>query len=103
MQKIIIAFFIFFSCNSSKDTESNKEQHSKIVEVLTKKDAITIAQSNWLKLYGRSIYTNQPFVAKLKGDTIWIVEGTLHNGVGGVPYIEIRKSDGYILKIYHSR
>jgi hypothetical protein len=66
--------------------------------------AIRVAEAIWLPIYGKGIFENKPFVAKLKDSTIWIVEGTLKdNLLGGVPYIEIQKSDCRILKVTHGK
>jgi len=66
--------------------------------------AIKIAEAIWLPIYGNSILEMKPFVANLKDSTIWIVEGTLPKGMkGGVPYIEIQKSDCKVLKIAHGK
>jgi hypothetical protein len=65
--------------------------------------AIRIAEAVWLPLYGESIYDSQPFVARLEGDSVWIVEGTLPEEymLGGTPYAEIRKSDAGIIRVTH--
>lgn len=76
--------------------------------------AIKIAEANWLPIYGEGINKNKPFKARLENNKIWIVEGTLPGAnevsgrsisvtVGGVPYIEIQKSDGKILKVTHGK
>jgi NTF2 fold immunity protein len=66
--------------------------------------AIKIAEAIWLPIYGKGIYENKPFVARLKNSDVWIVEGTLNKGFfGGTPYIEIQKSDCKILKVTHGK
>ena len=67
--------------------------------------AIRIAEAVWLEIYGDSIYTKIPFVAKYNVIAgYWEVEGTLaENMVGGVPYAHIRKKDGKVLYVLHSR
>lgn len=64
--------------------------------------AIRIAETIWLPVYGSSIYEKKPFVARLE-DGIWIVQGTVNAGRGGAPYIEIRKRDCKIMKMYHGK
>lgn len=50
------------------------------------------------------IYESKPFKAKLiKNDLVWYVEGTLNYDRGGVPYMEIRRSDCKILRFGHSK
>jgi hypothetical protein len=77
--------------------------------------AIRIAEAVWLPIYGKKIYEETPFKAKLIDNKIWIVEGTLpgtknqkkdgkvHISVGGVVHAEIQKSDGKILKVIHGQ
>jgi hypothetical protein len=65
--------------------------------------AIKIAEAILIPIYGSEIYKEEPFNAILKDSTVWIIEGTLHADVGGVAYIEIRKSDCKILKVKHGK
>lgn len=66
--------------------------------------ATKIAEKEWLKIYGKEIYKQTPFIVKLKNDTIWVVEGTLpENSDGGVPYAEINAKTCEILKIIHGK
>jgi hypothetical protein len=65
--------------------------------------AIKVAEAIWLPIYGKKIYDCQPFVAKLRDDQVWIVQGTLKTELGGVPYAEIQKSDCKVLKITHTK
>lgn len=68
-----------------------------------KTTAIKIAEAIWLPIYGNKIFNNKPFIADLRGDSVWVVQGTLKSGKGGVPYIEIQKSDCKILKVIHEK
>jgi hypothetical protein len=62
--------------------------------------AIKIAEAIWLPIFGDDIYKSLPFKAKLINDTLWVVEGTLpKNKLGGVPYIQILKSNCRILDV----
>jgi len=66
--------------------------------------AINIAKAIWLPIYGNNILDKSPFNAILKDSSVWIVKGILPEGVkGGVPYIEIRKSNCEILKVEHGK
>lgn len=66
--------------------------------------AIRIAEAVLLPIYGNEIYNSKPFHAKLIGDSIWVVEGTLPEGhLGGVPYAAIQKKDGKVVKISHGQ
>jgi len=64
-----------------------------------KETAIKIAEAIWYPIYGKMIYEEKPFVARLKNPGVWIVEGTLKYEVGGVAYIEIQKKECKILKV----
>jgi len=66
--------------------------------------AIKIAEAVWLPIYGEKVYQNKPYKVKLEKG-VWIIEGSLPSEFtqGGVPYIEIQKIDGKIIKLYHSK
>jgi hypothetical protein len=72
------------------------------------KVAVGIAQSVCTEIYGKDLVEKEkPFRVNLNDD-IWIVEGTLHsNGnwimFGGTIHVEIRKSNGEIIKVFHSK
>ena len=69
-----------------------------------KETAIKIAESVWYPIYGSQIYTEQPFVAELEGDTVWVVRGSLPKGrVGGCAEIRLRKSDAAVLDVNHEK
>jgi hypothetical protein len=108
MKKKIIVFAIcFVTCSSFLEvlyTSTMKEQYlSNMDYVPDAETAIKIAEAIWLPIYGEKIYENKPFIAKLKNSNVWIVEGTLKDTKGGVPYIEIQKKDCKILKVYHGK
>lgn len=65
--------------------------------------AIKLAEVEWFSAYGKSIYQNQPFMAEIKNDSIWIVKGTLHFDTGGVPLIEINARNCEVLKMMHGK
>jgi hypothetical protein len=66
--------------------------------------AVKIAEAIWLPVYGERIYEKRPFKAELLGDSIWIVAGTLpKNSLGGVPYIELRRSNAEVIGIAHGK
>src|SRR4051812_27215635 len=66
--------------------------------------ASKIAEAIWLPIYGEKVLNEKPFIAKLRKDGVWVVEGTLKNGMkGGVAYIEIQSSDCRILEVTHGK
>lgn len=65
--------------------------------------AVQIAEILFVRIYGEKVREKKPFVATFK-DGIWIVDGTLEKGMdGGVPHIEIQKSDGKIIDLFHGK
>jgi len=69
----------------------------------TEEIAFQVAEIILGNIYGKEwIESEKPFSINLEND-IWIIEGTLYSRKGGVAYMEIRKSSGEILKIYHGK
>jgi hypothetical protein len=87
-----------FSQGSALDSVETKSDC-----LLSKRKAILIAQPIWVKAFGKSIYKQKPFIATLSTSGVWLVKGTLNTKRGGVPYIEIRKSDCAILRVWHTK
>ena len=78
---IVLGFLLSFKPVKQEDYVPNAET------------AIKIAEAVWLPIYGKGICGDKPFV-----------EGTLaKDAKGGVPYIEIQKSDGRILVVTHGK
>ena len=82
---------------------SNMDNLIKYDLIPNAKTAIKIAEAVWLPIYGKKIYKEKPFIAKLNSSKIWIVEGSVYVTKGGAAYIEIQKKDGKILKVYHEK
>ena len=72
--------------------------------VSDKATAIKIATVILESIYG-SMEQYKPLDGMLvENGTIWVIIGTtMPNPKGGLPYIEIRKRDGQILKVAHSK
>ncbi|HWW40254.1 NTF2 fold immunity protein [Pedobacter sp.] len=63
---------------------------------------IQIAQMLFVRVYGEKVLKKKPFVATLKNGNVWVVEGSIDKGVdGGVPHLEMQKSDGKIVDLFH--
>lgn len=78
----------------------NKLKRNYVMDEVT---ATKIAEAIWLPIYGDKVLMKKPYHARLKNN-VWIVEGSLPEGhKGGVPYIEIRKTDCKILKVSHGK
>lgn len=72
--------------------------------VKTEEEAIRIAEREWLKIYGKSIYEKLPFYADLVHDSIWTVSGSLPSGWnGGVPYAEINARTCKVIYVIHGK
>jgi hypothetical protein len=70
------------------------------------KTAIALANVTLTSVYGAAqIKQELPLRATLLPDGVWLVEGTLHpkGANGGVATILIRKSDGAVLGMIHTR
>lgn len=64
--------------------------------------AVQISEILFVRIYGKKVLNKKPFIATLKNGKIWIVEGSVDEGMdGGVPHIEIQKSDGKVISFYH--
>lgn len=106
---LFLLITISTTCSTKKveTVESISENGSVIPfngRVPNEETAIRIAEAVWLPIYGNDIYNSKPFQAKLIGDSIWVVEGTLPEGhLGGVPYAALQKKDGKVLKISHGQ
>lgn len=98
---LILIVGLFFSCKENKNTMSNFQKDT--IMVPNEETAIKIAEAVWLPIYGKIIENNKPFKAVLKDNNTWVVEGTLHTSRGGVPYIEIARNNGKILKVTHGK
>jgi hypothetical protein len=102
MNIIIISLFLSTSCKTVLK-EDNPSYFPKEGLVPNEEVAIKIAEAIWLPLYGDEIYSQKPYSVILKNE-IWYINGTLQDGyIGGVAYIEIQKTNGKILNVYHTK
>ena len=103
---LILMTTVIFGTSFKKPVDGRKNQSGYIPKsgfVPNKTTAIKIAEAIWLPIYGERIYKKKPYAVKLENG-VWIIEGTLPtNSKGGVPYIEIQKKDGKILKVMHGK
>ena len=99
--KLLMTFVLLNFCFLSAFCQISNPNKEGFVP--NKETALKIAEAIWLTFYGVKINNSRPFIAELKNGKVWIVRGTLHYQKGGVPYIEIQKSDCKILKMYHGK
>ena len=104
LKYIIVFVCLLFGCHDTREnsqTQTSTIQNHKgcVTDEITAKK---IAEENWLPVYGKSVLNEKPYVAKIVGDSVWVVEGSLPKDMlGGTAYIEIRVRDCDILKLTH--
>jgi len=103
----ILSATVVLGTSIKKVHDYNKQQTGYIPKagfVPNETTAIKIAIAVLIPIYGDEILNNKPYKIKLKGG-VWYIEGSLPANftLGGVPYIEIQKSDGKILKVMHGK
>ena len=100
--KRLVAVFVLLPVLFTQNvfTQKTEECQNLVPNEIT---AMKIAEAVWLPIYGKAIYRKKPFVAKLIDDKIWQVKGTLKAQKGGVPFIEIQRCNGKILKVVHGK
>ncbi len=99
-----LTVFVSFSLMNKEETRIKQNNcNPKDGYVPDEVTAIKVAEAIWLPIYGKGIYKEKPFHAKLINDSIWVVEGTLHEELGGVVRAEIQKQDCKVLKIIHNK
>ncbi len=98
---IIFSAFCFFNCNNSAERNHAKDT-DKTKEDIEREKILVIGEEIAFKEYGDVIKSELPLKAKLVGDSLWVIEGTLHEGAdGGTVYIELRRRSNEVLKITH--
>lgn len=95
---ILVCFYLIFPLTNNMTQV--EQQPGLVPDSIT---AIKIAEAVWLPIFGKRIYKKKPFIAVLKNDSIWFVQGTLKEKKGGIPYAEIQKKDGKVLSVYHTK
>lgn len=99
---IVIIIFLFVSCNNSQQSQNQEKEIAGYVP--NRSTAIKITEAILLPIYGEKIYDEKPFTTKLQGDSIWIVTGSLKEGVdGGVASVKIKVKNGEILEVSHGK
>ena len=123
MRLFLIATFIISQISFSSCSENNSEVKEKpgFVNASLKPDtnegywpesgfiksdsvAFDYGMSILKSIYGEDVLKQKPFNLSLYNDSIWILEGTLPEGVdGGVAHIEFEKRNGRIIKVNHGK
>jgi len=98
---ISITMLLLTSCQHSTEQKEWDVSQGYVPDSTT---AVQIAQILFVRVYGEKVLKKKPFVATLKNGNIWVVEGSIDKGVdGGVPHLEIQKSDGKIVYLIHGK
>ncbi len=98
---IILSIVLLTNCSPKADHNNWEPGQGYVPDSAT---AVQLAQIFFIRVYGEKVLKKKPFIATLKNGKIWVVDGTLENGMdGGVPHIEIQKSDGKVLELYHGK
>lgn len=99
---IVVVSILVYAFSIKSDTQNSFLPKEGAVP--DEETAIKIAEAVWLPIYGKDVLNKKPYHAKLKNDSIWVVEGTLPEGMrGGVPHIEINKRDCKVFHIIHTQ
>ncbi len=97
---ILLTAPIFLKCGSNVEQVKWDPGQGYVPDSAT---AVKIAQIIFVRVYGEKVLGKKPFVATLRNG-IWTVDVTLEKGMdGGVPHIEIQKSDGKIVYLIHGK
>jgi len=67
--------------------------------------AVQMAELILFNIYKKELIIEQrPYNVFLKNNSVWCIEGSLSDDMeGGVFYVELRKSDGAVLKVLHTK
>ncbi len=109
LSKIVFCLIILISsCIQISYVKSYKKDNSDVNYnnfcLKDEQTAIKVAETILISRYGDPVKLNRPFKINLINDSIWAISGTRNKRmIGGVPFIELRKSDCTILKIGHTR
>lgn len=94
----LIIFTILLVCCKNGEFKKNAEESTD------SNIAISLAEEKWLKIYGKSVNEQKPFVAEKKNDSIWSVQGTLpKNKLGGVAYAEVNVKTKKVVSFTHGK
>ena len=99
-----VLLIMSFSCGNFQNISPDQRKFDPKADgyVPDARTAIDVAKVILPNIYGKDVLKEIPFTAKLIGDSVWIVDGSVPKGTkGGAVHIEIRKSDCKILYVIH--
>ena len=71
-------------------------------EAITESKAIKIAEREFVKRYGKRVLKQRPWIIS-ETNNMYMIRGTLRTLLGGVAMVEIRKSDGSVIRCTHGQ
>jgi len=72
--------------------------------VYTSQDAVHVAKSIWIEVYGYGVLLNRPYIVSFDdSNNVWLIKGSA-NGIhlGGIPYLLVHQ-DGSVIAIWHDK
>ncbi len=93
---LLVSFFCQLTCflACGKKAKDGPQVHGLVPNQET---AIKIAEAVWLPIYGKGIYDEEPFEAKLTERGDWLVLGAVHGHGGGELMMILQPKDGKII------
>jgi hypothetical protein len=100
-RSLIAAVVLIFALAAQLVSQANLPKNGVVPDEAT---AVAVAEVFFQHVFSReTIAKFQPYHAQLE-EGVWTVYGTLKQGSrGGTPMLRIKKQDGQVLEIWHSR
>lgn len=100
MKKKVFILLLIFSCKENNATKDIKQNCLINNEQLF----IEISEKILFNYYGKeNIEQQKPYIVNFIKDSIWVLQGTQNNTVGGEFYIEMNCKDAKFIKIEHTK
>ncbi|RAJ00511.1 NTF2 fold immunity protein of polymorphic toxin system component [Chitinophaga skermanii] len=105
LSSLLLVGMIVFIMHPAKSLQGNTQIIGPNDVIPNSITAEKIAETLFVTRFGKKVIEKQkPFKVTMKDSTVCIVEGTLPKGYrGGTAYIELRKRDCLVLKLWHSK
>ena len=70
--------------------------------IITESKAVKMAEKEFVKRFGKKVLEQRPWIIS-ETNNMYMIRGTLRTLLGGVATIEIRKSDGSVIRCTHGQ
>lgn len=93
-----------FSVDSFKNEIDAFSSNVCVQPVCSSRDAICVAKSMWIEVYGYEVLLNRPYIVSFdESSHVWLIMGNI-NGIrlGGVPYLLVHQ-DGRVIAVWHDK